>query len=308
MARRLVPVATAAVATMLVWGMPASAITTGVPDDREHPYVGELIFYDADYVDARFNDPGGWFSCSATMLTSTVVVTAGHCTYGVGLKGTSTTSGGGDGSGGNDIWFDNSEHAHFSGFPASSEYGPNENQQRYKDRAAFLNSSAFWHRGRAYPHPDFAPGQFYLHDAGVVVLNHRLAVRNYGAIPKLDYLDRYKGDAHHRFEVVGYGLTNSGPNVEEGGDSRLKGIVKLVSLNSSPPNTYIKLSNNKGSTTSGGTCFGDSGGPTFDDTNSNLVLAVTSFGFNSNCTGLGGAYRLDQPDDLAFLKSFGVTP
>jgi hypothetical protein len=82
---------------------PASAITNGQPDDGEHPYVGESIFFDADYVDSRFDDPGGWFSCSATMLSSTVIVTAGHCAFGVGEDGESTTTGDGDGSGGNDI-------------------------------------------------------------------------------------------------------------------------------------------------------------------------------------------------------------
>jgi hypothetical protein len=35
---------------------------------------------------------------------------------------------------------------------------------------------------------------------------------------------------------------------------------------------------------------------------------VTSFGYSPNCTGVGGAYRLDQPDDLAFLASHGITP
>jgi hypothetical protein len=79
------------------------------------------------------------------------------------------------------------------------------------------------------------------------------------------------------------------------------------SLNSSPKDTFILLSNNPGKPHPGGTCFGDSGGPTFDDTNSNLVVAVTSFGFSSTCSGVGGAYRLDQPDDLAFLASFGIT-
>ena len=63
------------------------------------------------------------------------------------------------------------------------------------------------------------------------------------------------------------------------------------------------LSNN---TATGGTCFGDSGGPTFDNTNSNLVVAVTSFGISPNCTGTGGAYRLDQPDDQVFLATYGV--
>jgi hypothetical protein len=106
---------------------------------------------------------------------------------------------------------------------------------------------------------------------------------------------------------VGYGLTKSGPFTEEGGDVRLKGLVKLNTLNSSPKDTFILLSNNPGKPHQGGTCFGDSGGPTFDDTNSNLVVAVTSFGFSSTCSGVGGAYRLDQPDDRAFLASFGVT-
>jgi hypothetical protein len=27
-----------------------------------------------------------------------------------------------------------------------------------------------------------------------------------------------------------------------------------------------------------------------------------------NCTGSDDEYRIDQPDDLAFLASFGVTP
>jgi hypothetical protein len=84
--------------------------------------------------------------------------------------------------------------------------------------------------------------------------------------------------------------------------------VKLNTIHSSPPDTYVLLSNNKGVPHPGGTCFGDSGGPTFDDTDSNLVIAVTSFGFSSTCTGVGGVYRLDQPDDLKFLASFGITP
>ena len=297
-----------AVAAVLLSAAPASAITGGHRDAGEHPYVGELIFFDADYIDDRFDDPGGWFTCSATMLTSTVIVTAGHCTYGVGLDGESTTRHGGDGSGGNDIWFDTSEVAHFDGFPDSADYDRDENQQRYEDRAAFLNSSRFWHRGTSYPHPEFADAPFYVHDAGVVVLDDSMPMDTYGRIPKLDYIDRYAGRPHHLFEVVGYGLTKSGPFTEEGGDTRLKGDVKLNTLHGSPPDTFVLLSNNKGVPHPSGTCFGDSGGPTFDDTDSNLVLAVTSFGFSSTCSGVGGVYRLDQPDDLKFLASFGITP
>jgi hypothetical protein len=293
---------------LLLSATSASAITTGQPDNWEHPYVGELIFYDPDAEHPRFNDPGSWFSCSATMLSPTVLVTAGHCTYGVGDDGESTTAGGGDGSGGDDIWFDNSEFAHFGGFPETSDYGPDENDERYEDRAAFLDASPFWHEATAYPHPLFDEGPFYLRDVGVVVLDDPLTVRRYGEIPTRGYLDRYQGTPHHLFEVVGYGLTKSGPFTSEGGDIRLKGLVKLNSLQSSPKDTFILLSNNKGRPHQGGTCFGDSGGPTFDSTTSNLVVAVTSFGFSSTCSGVGGAYRLDQPDDLRFLRSFGITP
>jgi secreted trypsin-like serine protease len=79
----------------------------------------------------------------------------------------------------------------------------------------------------------------------------------------------------------------------------------LISLTSHPADTYMVLSNN---TATGGTCFGDSGGPTFDNTSSNLVVAVTSWGQNGNCAGKGGVYRLDQLDDEQFLDDFGITP
>ena len=57
----------------------------------------------------------------------------------------------------------------------------------------------------------------------------------------------------------------------------------------------------------GGTCFGDSGGPIFIG-DSNVVGAVTSFGTTNTCKGHNGAYRVDQPDDLAWLATeFGLT-
>jgi hypothetical protein len=305
--RKLTVSLAALVIALITFVVPAGAITDGQPDAGEHPYVGELLFFDADAIDPRFDDPGAWFGCSGTMLSATVIVTAGHCTFGVALNGESTTTGIGDGSGGNDIWFDFSEAAHFDGFPPNSDYDRDENHQRYLDRAAWLNAHASWHRGTSHTHPEFADESF-VHDAGVVVLDDPIGMTRYGRIPTLDYLDRYQGQPHHLFEVVGYGLTKSGPFTSEGGNVRLKGDVKLNTLNASPKDTFVLLSNNPGKPHQGGTCFGDSGGPTFDDTNSNLVVAVTSFGFSSTCSGVGGAYRLDQPDDLAFLAGFGVSP
>ena len=65
------------------------------------------------------------------------------------------------------------------------------------------------------------------------------------------------------------------------------------------------FSHAQGGSTNGGTCFGDSGGPTFDISTpeideQNVIVAVTSFGLNYNCNA-SGSYRIDQPDDIAFL-------
>ncbi len=302
-----------AVVASLVLAAPAGAVTNGAADNGEHPFVGELLFYVPDAVDSRFDDPGGWFSCSGTLLSPTVIVTAGHCAFGVGLGGVSTTHGGTDttaaqgGDGGTDMWVDFSEAAHFDGFPASSNYGRGENGQRYIDRAAFLNANANWHRGTAHPHPLYDDNAFFVHDAGIVVLDSPISGLGHGHVPTAGYLEKYRSQARndHRFEVVGYGLEKVLPKLELGGDTRMKAEPKLDSLNGNPRNTYIVLSNN---TATGGTCFGDSGGPTFDTTTSTLVVAVTSWGQSPNCTGKGGAYRLDQGDDLAFLAGFGITP
>jgi len=315
MSRRLAGIA-GLIASLLIVS-PAAAITNGQPDAEEHPYVGELIFYVPDANDSRFDDPGGWFTCSGTLVSPTVVVTAGHCTFAVGLDGVSTTNGGEittaaeGGTGGNDVWVDFSEVAHFDGLPPTSTYARDENQDRYEDWARWLNRHRSWHRGTAHPHPEYDDNAFYIHDGGVVVLDEPVkGISRFGRVPTLGYLDRYetRRGSDHLFEVVGYGLTDSGPFTAEGGDVRLKGDVKLNSLNASPPDTYALFSNNPGEAHEGGTCFGDSGGPIFDDTNSNLVVSVTSFGFSSTCSGTGGGYRLDQPDDLAFLATFGISP
>jgi hypothetical protein len=307
--------AVAALLTLALAATPAAAITNGVPDDGEHPYVGQLIFYVPDAVPSPYPVPGGWFSCSGTLVSPTVVVTAGHCTFAIGTDSVSTTTEDnrttaedGNGSGGNDVWFSvNEDDDHWDGWPETFDTDGNLNfptqAARYEARSSFLQGNNLWIRATSFPHPEYDDLAFFHHDAGVIVLDEAVDVDGYGEIAGLRYLDRYLSTPRnsHRFEVVGYGLEKSGPFTAEGGDTRLKASPKLNTLKSDPKNTFMLLSNN---TRTGGTCFGDSGGPTFDDTDSNLLVAVTSFGFSSTCTGVGGVYRIDQPDDQAFLATF----
>jgi secreted trypsin-like serine protease len=62
----------------------------------------------------------------------------------------------------------------------------------------------------------------------------------------------------------------------------------------------LLLSNNA---STGGTCFGDSGGPDYLGS-SNVVAGVTSFGINGNCAGTGGVFRLDRKDVVDFVNQF----
>jgi hypothetical protein len=103
----------------------------------------------------------------------------------------------------------------------------------------------------------------------VVVLDEPFGGTN-GDIPTVDWLEQYRGPAHasQTFEVVGYGLTRALPHAAEGGDTRIKGLVTLHTLNAHPRDSYAVFSNTPSARASGGTCFGDSGGPVFDNTNS----------------------------------------
>ena len=54
---------------------------------------------------------------------------------------------------------------------------------------------------------------------------------------------------------------------------------------------------------SGGTCFGDSGGPDLL-AGTNTVLAVNSYVTNNNCSGVGYSFRVDTPEVLGWIGDF----
>ncbi|MCZ7589758.1 MAG: trypsin-like serine protease [Gaiella sp.] len=148
-------------------------------------------------------------------------------------------------------------------------------------------------------------GPFYVRDAGVVVLDDAYETSPYGTLPAANALDSLKPRRSTSFTSVGYGLQKSFPdaaawkNVAD--KTRMVAYPQLLQINTgfTGPQSLL-LSNN---TNTGGTCFGDSGGPNFLG-DSNVVAGITSFGLNSTCAGTGGVFRTDRPDVRNWILSF----
>jgi len=129
------------------------------------------------------------------------------------------------------------------------------------------------------------------------------------ATDQLDKLKNKRGQQDVTFTAVGYGLQKSFPDAASWKTvairERMVAYPHLLQINTGFTGDFSLLLSNNANT--GGTCFGDSGGPNFIG-NSNVVGGVTSFGINGNCAGTGGVYRVDRADDLDWLATFDVTP
>jgi hypothetical protein len=252
---------------LLTSAVPAGAVKFGEPDGDGHPHVGLLVF-DVDGAPA--------WRCSGTLLSPTVMLTAGHCTFG--------TDGG-------RVWFD-------------ADVGEGDSATEFPFPGATSVEFADIHT-----HPDYDDDAFFMFDVGVVTLSEAVVVDTYGTLAPIGLLDDLavkRGLQDRSFTVVGYGLQSVVPDLQED-LVRHRGEVQLIDVRGTagiPPGTSATFTNNPGSGNgSGGTCFGDSGGPTFHG-DSNVIAAVTSFGLNANCAGIGGAYRVDTEDDQAFINQF----
>lgn len=248
---------------------PVGAVTDGQPDGNGHPYVGLMVALDED------GNP--LWRCSGTLMSSTVFLTAGHCTEAPAVRAT--------------IWFDADVE---SGIPGNGY--------------PFLGQVS----GATFTHPQYNPNAFFLYDLGVVVLDAPHPMAAYGALPTLNQLDilaRRRGLQDRTFTAVGYGLQESFPDAaawkENNERVRYVATPHLIQINGGLVGDFSLLLSNNHHT--GGTCFGDSGGPNFIG-NSNVVGGVTSFGLNGNCAGTGGVYRVDRADDLNWLATFGIVP
>jgi hypothetical protein len=290
--RRSIPLSLAAAATTIAAAVaslaPAQAITHGEPDDGRHPMVGLM---------SAQSDGSALWRCSGTLVSPTLFVTAGHCTS--------------DDNGGSvdqaQLWFADGPLETDPGFLADAAEGedPNcidEDGERYPGYPCSGEVS-----GTPYTHPQYDPAQFWMWDLGVVVLDEPVHLDEYGVLPGLGAFDSWKSNRKQRFTAVGYGLQEDYPDAaakDVAIKQRMVSHPRLISINSPYVGDYnMKLSNNA---STGGTCGGDSGGPNF--VGDSLVIAgVTSYGMNAQtCGGIGGVYRIDGADDVAFLSQFAT--
>jgi len=246
---------------------PASAITYGELDNNGHPAV-VLVLMEVDGTPA--------YRCSGTLIAPKVVLTAGHCT---------------------------GEPGEFSGMRVFAEADVQSDTTYPSSGGPNTVEAIAWHT-----YPGFTGAEFYLNDVGVIELAEAIDLpsgASYGKLPTPNQLDSLKPRASTTFTSVGYGLqrVNNNPNnlQLESNKVRMLAHPHLVQINTgfTGPQSLI-LSNNAAT---GGTCFGDSGGPNFVGT-SMVIAGVTSFGLNGSCGGTGGVFRVDRPAVLAFINQY----
>lgn len=250
----------------------AAAVTFGEPDGSAHPYVGTVLF----------ETPSGWYSCSATALSPTVVLTAGHCTEEGAVTNLNT----------------------FVKFTDSISLPAGTTSTNLL--TALNNPANGWIKGTAIPHPqydDYAqfPRTF---DVGIILLSTPVTLPVYGALPPIGFLETFvtkRSQSDNKFSVVGYGMQGFLKPFYSDIWARYKGTVRLIELNSNlNGGQSAKFTANPGQ--GGGSCYGDSGGPIFYGT-SNIVVAVVSWG-NTPCIGNSHEFRTDTAVARTFIDSY----
>jgi len=284
--RKFISLSVALLAVLALATSPALAITGNWTDDNEHPYVGLVVFYDAsgEFI----------WRCTGSLISPTKLLTAGHCAD--TAEGAATAR----------VYFQQDAGAHYdpatqidpiSGYPETCAAGTLG--------ALCATSDEIYNYGFA----NFA-GFPNTRDVGLVILDQPIAMPEYGQLPSagaLDGLSTARGKKDTLFTVSGYGLTyrtqehSAVPNISY--RERLMAASTLVNLNSALTDGYNLQTQGNGDDR-GGTCSGDSGGPVFlGGFDSNLIVAVTSFGQNALCRGTDFGYRVDTQAVLDWINS-----
>jgi secreted trypsin-like serine protease len=255
--RRLIGLVLACSVLLAGTAAPAAAVTYGTPD-TEHDYVGLLVFYDAEGTPL--------WRCTGTLISPTVVLTAGHCTYGA----------------------DSAQFFLQDTMPSTYPYSGGITGDPYTyplyDDAAFYTNDV---------------GVVVL-DKRVTLRE----VSDYGELPDVGTVEDLLAEPSQLLTIVGYGLQGVVKPVASAERTRYQGTVMLIEATSSLAGTYsFRFTATPAQSHSGGGCFGDSGGPVFIE-GTNIILGVTSYVMNLNCKGTGGAFRIDQEPVLDWINSF----
>lgn len=206
-----------------------------------------------------------------TLLSPRIVLTAGHCT---------------------------GEPGEFSGMRIFTESDVERGNNNYPFAGPNTVEAQSW-----ASHPGFTEAAFSLHDVGVIRLASDVTLPSsaYGRLPTVNQLAALRPGSSTTFTAVGYGVQQINPAKLVAQRVRMNAQPHLIQINTgfTGPSSLL-LSNNAAT---GGTCFGDSGGPNYLGS-SNVVAGVTSFGLNGSCGGTGGVFRLDRQDVLSFVSAY----
>jgi len=211
------------------------------------------------------------FRCSGTLIAPKLVLTAGHCT---------------------------GEPGEFSGMRIFTESDVQDGNNNFPFAGPNTIEAASWQA-----HPLFTESAFFLHDVGVIRLTKavKLGADQYGKLPAVNQLDALQPRSATLFTAVGYGVQRINPVFVEAELIRMSAEPHLIQINTGFTGDFSLLLSNNAAT--GGTCFGDSGGPNYLGS-SNVIAGVTSFGLNQTCGGTGGVFRLDRQNVLDFVTRF----
>ncbi|MDZ5662842.1 trypsin-like serine protease [Nocardioides sp. S-58] len=281
-ARLAAVLTTAAVGLSLVAPSgPASASTGGTVDaNNTYSGVGMIAFY----------DEGSRYRCSATLVSPTVLLTAAHCTFGVDGK-TAVT------------------------FKLLVDDAAPSNLPVAKDPAAGYTSADLvgtgYLSGTAYTHPDYSDFTDVdnWNDVGVIVLDapvSNVAITPIAEEGTLDTIAR-RDLRTTIFRAVGYGTevrqATSGPRKPTPQSYPI--VRRYVDMPGQKLTSQILQTNGNENDNAGtgGTCFGDSGGPLLLD---GEIVGVTSYGYTSNCRYIDGYQRVEIDVVQDWLATFGL--